>query len=776
MLSRKGTPATLRMEGGRKWWLLVPALALLAGLLILGSGWGVGVERSLREARDGLRAQAASGEIVIVEIDARSLRDLSRWPWPRRYHAAAIDRLTAAGVELIAFDVNFAVRSNSEDDAALEAALKRSGGLVALPTYQEEVGREHSEIIEALPYEPFRNNAFLAGVNVMADDDGVLRRLPLGTFTGETPRPSMASLFAEAPGDVDQVINIDFSIDPATIPRLSFVDIVEGRFDPSAVAGKKLIIGGTAADMEDRYAVPRHGVLPGVVVQMLAAETLLAGGAPGAASGWWALLLALLVAMAATFPGNIWRSAIALSLGLAAVLALPLGAEHWLGTTVPIVPALAALMVAAFCAVIFQVGQRYQVRSMIDADTGLPNLSALLALRQAAQAVVVARIDRFEALAATLGPAGTANLVQRVAERITAECGHEVYRMDEHSLGWCTAASTREELEDAMGRVAAAMRAPVECGRQVDVTLGLGAAASAAGEAGKQLVANAALAAERALGERRPFLHFDDAKDEESGWHLSLMSELGAAMAAGQVWNAYQPKLDIRTGRVTGVETLVRWSHPERGAVGPDRFIPVVEANGRAAELTAHVFREALADAARWHAAGHELTVAVNVSATLLEDQAFIAWLGETLHVSPVAAEMVTVEVTESAAVKKVEEAAAALAHWRSLGVAVSIDDYGTGQSSLGYIQRLPATELKIDMSFVQNITRDHRDAIMVRSTIALAHQLGMKVVAEGVEDQATLALLKELDCDVAQGWLIGRPMPAAALEASLTEIRALAA
>jgi EAL domain-containing protein (putative c-di-GMP-specific phosphodiesterase class I)/GGDEF domain-containing protein len=472
----------------------------------------------------------------------------------------------------------------------------------------------------------------------------------------------------------------------------------------------------------------------------------------------------------------VWRSAVALSLGFAAVLALPLATEQWLGMSLPVVPALAALLVTALGAVIFQIGQRYHARSLIDADTGLPNLGALLAQRQAGESVVLARIDPFEALAAALGPVGTATLVQRVAERIAAECGQTVYRLDEHSLGWWTALTEREELEGAMAGVAAAMRAPVECGRLVDVSVALGAASAAAGEAGKQLVANAALAADRALRERRPFLHFADAQDAESGWHLSLMSDLSAAMAAGEVWNAYQPKLDIRTGQVTGVEALVRWSHPERGAVGPDRFIPIVESSGRAAELTAHVFRAALEDAARWHAAGHKLSVAVNVSATLLEDKAFIDWLAETLRASPIAAEMVTVEVTESAAVRNVQDAAAALAEWRSLGVAISIDDYGTGQSSLGYLQRLPANELKIDMSFIRNITRDHRDAIMVRSTIALAHQLGMKVVAEGVEDEPTLALLKELDCDVAQGWLIGRPMPANALEALLGEDRRLAA
>jgi CHASE2 domain-containing sensor protein len=673
-------------------WLLVPVLALIAGLLALWSGWGGGVERSLRDFRDGLRTHAASGQVAIVEIDARSLRQLSQWPWPRRYHAAVIDRLTNAGAELIAFDVNFAVRSNAQDDDALAASLDRAGGLVALPTYEENEDSASSQVVEALPYEAFRDKAFLAGVNVEVDLDGLVRRLPLGTFTAETPRPSMASLLAAAPGTVDQLIEIDYAIDPASIPRFSFVDIVEGRFDPAAVAGKSLIIGGTAADMEDRYAVPRHGVLPGVVVQVLAAETLLAGGAPGMASGWWALLLALLTTLAVSFPGNVWRSVVALGAGSAAVLALPLGAEHWLAMTTPVVPALAALLVTALGALIFQIGQRYHERSLVDADTGLPNLSALLALRSGGEAVVLARIDRFEALAATLGPAGTAALVQRVADRVAAECGQTVYRLDEHSLGWCTASVDREELEAAMIRITAAMRAPVECGRLVDVTVALGAAAPTAAEAGKQLVANAALAADRALRERRPFLHFTDARDEENGWHLSLMSDLSAAMDAGQVWNAYQPKLDIRTGRVSGVETLVRWTHPERGAVGPDRFIPIVESSGRAAELTAHVFRAALADAARWHAAGHPLSVAVNVSATLLEDKAFIAWLAETLRKSPIAAEMVTVEVTESAAVRNVEDAAAALAQWRSLGVAISIDDYGTGQSSLGYLQRLPPT------------------------------------------------------------------------------------
>jgi diguanylate cyclase len=767
-------------RSGNRWWLAVPALAMLAGLLVLAADWGAGLDRGLRDMRDGMRMHSASGDIAIVEIDARSLRALNQWPWPRRHHAALVDKLAAAGATLIAFDVNFEAESNPVDDGALAAALQRAGGIVALPTFQQAEDAVGSELIETLPNNLFIDHVFLGGVNVVNDVDGLVRRLPLGTFTADTPRPSMASLLAEAPGEIDEMLEIDFSIDPATIPRLSYIDVLEGRFEPAQVAGKRLIVGGTAADMEDRYAVPLHGVLPGVIVQTLAAETLIAGGPPVRSSGWWPLVLSLLAALAASLPrSRAWRRIVALGVGLVLVLALPLAAERWLALTFPLAPALATLLVAAIGALALQVSSKHHRRSLIDAETGLPNLKAFLATsgRGAAAPIVVARFDKFDVLAATLGPAATAMLVQRVAERIAGETVATLHRTDDHSLAWIAPADV-EQLDRQLAAVAAAMRAPVECGRKVDVTVGLGAAVSVEDvrEGRKQQLANAAFAAERALRDRRPFLHFEDVRDDESDWHLSLMSELDAAMAATQVWNAYQPKLDMRSGRICGVETLVRWTHSERGAVGPDRFIPVVEANGRAADLTKHVFRQALADADRWHAMGHRLSVAVNVSATLLEDQSFIAWLGEALQAAAVDPGSITVEVTESAAVKNVEQAAAALREWRSLGVLISIDDYGTGQSSLGYLQRLPAGELKIDKSFIEHVAEDNRDAIMVRSTVALAHQLGMKVVAEGVEDEATLAVLKELDCDVAQGWLIGRAMPAAALETFLAEPTRLAA
>jgi EAL domain-containing protein (putative c-di-GMP-specific phosphodiesterase class I) len=188
----------------------------------------------------------------------------------------------------------------------------------------------------------------------------------------------------------------------------------------------------------------------------------------------------------------------------------------------------------------------------------------------------------------------------------------------------------------------------------------------------------------------------------------------------------------------------------------------LLEQNGRAAELTLHVLAAALRDARIWAAAGRPLEVAVNVPASLLRDEAAMAVLRAAVRDSGLPPERLTVEVTETAAMADPDRAIAALQVWRALGVGVSIDDYGTGQSSLAYLQKLPATELKIDKSFVATIADQPRNAIMVRSTIAMAHELGLKVVAEGVEDEACLAQLREMGCDLAQGWLIARPMPAA--------------
>lgn len=228
---------------------------------------------------------------------------------------------------------------------------------------------------------------------------------------------------------------------------------------------------------------------------------------------------------------------------------------------------------------------------------------------------------------------------------------------------------------------------------------------------------------------------------------------------------AYQPKLDVKTGKVDAAEALVRWDHAKRGRIAPDRFIAILEAEGRICDLTLFVLKRALDDVSRWIRHGLVLDCSVNVSAALLKDVEFIAAAIELVEASDVDNGRVTFELTETAALEDIEKARAVLEGIREIGVRLSIDDYGTGQSNLSYMQGFPADEIKIDKSFVKSMVHRDVDRVMVSSTIDMAHKMDFKVVAEGVEDAECLALLAKLGCDVAQGWHIGKPLDANSFE-----------
>jgi diguanylate cyclase len=736
-----------------QWRLAALLLAAAIGLGLLVTDAGDGLDQALTNARAAWSEHPASGEVHIVEIDERSIAAISQWPWPRRIHAAAIDRLRRSGAALIAFDVDFSSRSQTAEDEAMAAALRRAGGSVVLSSFRR------SGVADALPIPAFASQAFLATANVFTEADGELRQMPFGVEVGGVPRPSLASMVAERPGAAGELFSLDRSIDPTSIPRHSMADIVAGRVPVAALAGKRILIGATAIEVGDRYTVARHGLLPGVVIQALAAETLLEGNPPRPAGGGWALALALVVAAAGLKMRNGRALAPVLAAGGAAILLLPAAAGRLLGLDLPVAPALAALIAAAAAGGAGLAASRRREAGLVDPDTGLPNLCALERDCRGAPAATIAfaRIDDFAGLLSALGARGAAELVRAVAGRLAlgASAGR-IYRIDEAGLAWLEPCDAG--LADRFEGLDAVMRAPFAAGRKVEVRAQFGAA-SGAGAAARQLCADAALAALHAAEAGRIWQIFSARDSELASWRVSLLAELDSALCRGELWNAYQPKLDLRTGRIGAVEALVRWDHPERGTLAPDSFIPLIEQHGRAADLTLHVMADALRDAAGWQEAGCPLGVAVNISATLLHDGAFVDRLEQLLRTIDFPAERVTLEVTESAAMADPEAAAIALDRWRRLGVGVSIDDYGTGQSSLSYLQRMPATELKIDRSFIAAMAGDPRNRILVRSTIAMAHELGLEVVAEGVEDQACLALLRDMGCDQIQGYLISRPL-----------------
>jgi diguanylate cyclase (GGDEF)-like protein len=252
--------------------------------------------------------------------------------------------------------------------------------------------------------------------------------------------------------------------------------------------------------------------------------------------------------------------------------------------------------------------------------------------------------------------------------------------------------------------------------------------------------------------------------------HLALMRELRYAIERDELLLHYQPKIDLRTNRVIGVEVLARWQHPLCGLIPPDQFIPVAERSGCIKPLTLWILNAALRQCQGWHQAGKEISVAMNVSASILHDSEFPDQVDRLLQTCGMTPRCLQLEITESVMIGNPAPAFEGIARLNKIGVGLSIDDFGTGYSSLNQLTRLPINEIKIAQPIVMDITTDENDAVLVLSIINLAHNLGLKSVAEGVENKKTLNQLTAFDCDVAQGYFIGRPLPLAEFTQWLSE------
>jgi diguanylate cyclase (GGDEF)-like protein len=259
------------------------------------------------------------------------------------------------------------------------------------------------------------------------------------------------------------------------------------------------------------------------------------------------------------------------------------------------------------------------------------------------------------------------------------------------------------------------------------------------------------------------FMFYDRETDTRTYERLQLSSDLRHALERDEFVLYYQPQIDIRSGSIVGVEALIRWNHPEYGLIFPDQFIPFAENTGLINPITNWIIHTAITQCKTWQTAGMELRIGLNVTARSFQDPTFIDRLesllcgGET-YLSP---DRIEIEITENILMVDIEHGAKAIKRLRDLGVSVAIDDFGTGYSSLAYLKKFPVHSIKIDKSFVLNMAKDDRDAVIVRSTIDLAHNLGYLVVAEGVESRDSLGLLTVLGCDHAQGYHISHPLPA---------------
>jgi diguanylate cyclase (GGDEF)-like protein len=388
--------------------------------------------------------------------------------------------------------------------------------------------------------------------------------------------------------------------------------------------------------------------------------------------------------------------------------------------------------------------------------------------------VMMMDLDRFKYVNDTLGHPIGDQLLCEVAKRLRNNLRDTdlVARLGGDEFAVLLPGDANEGAQRVAGHLVKTLEAPITIeGQLVDVGASIGIVTFPQhGTDMNVLMRRADIAMYVAKRANLGYASYDEKHDHNSAERLSLMSELRQAVERDQLMLHYQPKLDLATGSVKYVEALVRWEHPTRGFVAPDQFIPFAEQTGYIKAISHWVADKAIAQCAAWHAAGIELAVSVNVSARELIQSTLPDTFSALLKKHGVAPAMVWIEITESAIMDDPNHAIDTLDRLHALGIRLAIDDFGTGYSSLSYLKRMPVDELKIDKSFVMGMTEHKDDETIVRSTIDLAHNMGLKVVAEGVENEDVLDRLRDLRCDLVQGFHLSRPLPATRLEAWLID------
>jgi diguanylate cyclase (GGDEF)-like protein len=423
-------------------------------------------------------------------------------------------------------------------------------------------------------------------------------------------------------------------------------------------------------------------------------------------------------------------------------------------------------------------------QALHDALTGLPNRSLLgdrlrHALQSAARAnqrvgLLLLDLDRFKEINDTLGHQVGDVLLQQVSARLLGlvRQSDTVARLGGDEFAVVVADANEAQLAALAARINSALDQKFEVNRQglyVGVSIGI-AVYPDHGRDAAALIRQADVAMYVAKRTNKGFVFYDERQDEHSRDQLALVADLRTAIATDQLELHYQPKVDVQKGRVIGMEALLRWNHLEQGPISPDRVARLAEQTGMIASLTAWVIRRALAESRSLVAARPGLHVAINVSPWNLQDPDFPAQVHALLEEAGAHAAVLTFEITESAVMADPLGAKVILDALTETGVKFAVDDFGTGFSSLGYLKRLPVSELKIDKSFVIDMLNDANDAAIVRSTIELGHSLGLRVAAEGVENDETWTRLREQRCDTAQGMFFGAPMPMPRLLAWIDE------
>ena len=577
---------------------------------------------------------------------------------------------------------------------------------------------------------------------------------PYAVSIGNRQYPTFSAELAGVRSGAQDRFYPDFSVDPDQIPTIAAQVIELGRSDAKSLREKTVIISDEDAPRQIRYF--GRDPIPPVRLDVAGAEGLRKG--MSARIGWLPVLaLACLLVGIGSETRRRFLKLFVYALAVFVTFALPVFLRDSGVVSDP-----EAAMATLGYYFIARAWQRFRHRVRHTSVSGLPNLRALTAEPLApGRDVVIMVIARYEEILATLPKDLHVECVRQIARRISVGAGSSVVHHGEGGhFAWTEIARPLDTLLGHLDGLRAMFSAPLMIGQHTfDTNIHFGVDRNEGLDSLTRV--NSALAsANEALSNCRAVEIFEAGRLAEAPWELSLHARIDEGLRNGDIWLAFQPLWDFAAQRICGAEALIRWNHPTRGAIAPDAFILQAERAGRIDALTYWVLERAITAALDLNALGAPFQMSINLSAQMVDKPDLVANLNDVVRRRGIDSAMITIEVTETSGVQNRAAARYNLSRLREMGFRLSIDDFGTGEASLTYLAELPSDELKLDRRFVSRMITHERERQIVRSTIELAHALGQTVVAEGIEDSATFALLHEMKCDHAQGYFIARPMP----------------
>jgi diguanylate cyclase len=730
-------------------------LSLICGVLEFGQP----LEDMLRYGRNEIRSQKASGDIVVVGIDGRSMNETKkRWPWPRADLAKMIDELNKAGAKRIFFDFTFATNTDQINDNAMVEALKRAPEKVFLATrfVVDKSTRQRTDHVSIPQFSAYSGGA---NINMWVDSFGVPRGYPYQAQVGGRIYRTMPAIMSDTFVKSDQLFRVDYSTSVDSIPRISAIDLIKGRFKKEDVYRKDIVIAPDTPELGDIYRHWGDGMISGVYFNVLAAETL-KRGIPVEYSWFvpWLFIIIMTAAFMRSTKKVLRRSIFAT--GVVGLLTVPLLLEKYL-IFVQIVPALLVFLIVGVARARANFRKKIHDSGITNNVSGLFNLAALHeAIAKPDATLIAMKIHNYLTIKATFPAEREKELIDQIISRISLGVERaDLYQSDDGAFVWLANEITHSTVVERIDALHSIFRGTIKVGDQsvnLFVTFGIDRDQT---RSLSNRASAAILAADEGAKNGDRWSLSDTDKSKERSAQLFLVGRIDEAIANGEIWVAYQPKLDIKTNRLCGAEALVRWTHPDRGAISPDEFIMMAEEQDRIDNLTLHVLENAIKTSAAINNHGVDFEIAANLSPRAFAGLPIDAIASAMLAKYGLPARCLTLEITETATMRPNGEFIAVLERLRTIGINISVDDYGTGLSTLEYLRAIPSNEVKIDRSLISQIDFSTESRMIVNSTIQMVHSLGRSVVAEGVESEDILKLISQMGCDRAQGYLIAKPM-----------------